>query len=98
MVTTLSGAGASKSAEYIMMMTLAFGLRLQDLLANQERRAWLKDRWERFNPHELRESAVGIVGYGSIGRQVARLLHPFGTRVLACKRDAIHPKDCRLHG
>jgi phosphoglycerate dehydrogenase-like enzyme len=31
---------------------------------------------------------VGIVGYGSTGRQVARLLKAFGARVLATKRDA----------
>ena len=36
---------------------------------------------------------VGIVGYGSIGRQVARLLQPFGATVLATKRDARHPED-----
>ena len=33
------------------------------------------------------------MGYGSIGRQVARLLAPFGAQVLATKRDAMHPKD-----
>jgi phosphoglycerate dehydrogenase-like enzyme len=36
---------------------------------------------------------VGIVGYGSIGREVARLLHPFGVNVLAAKWDAMQPQD-----
>jgi phosphoglycerate dehydrogenase-like enzyme len=29
---------------------------------------------------------VGIVGYGSIGAEVARLLEPFGTRIVATRR------------
>jgi phosphoglycerate dehydrogenase-like enzyme len=93
MTTTLSGAAAPQMAEYILMVLLGLGHRLPDLMENQRRTAWPKDRWERFNPLELRNTTVGIVGYGSIGRQVARLLHPFGARVLACKRDARHPED-----
>jgi len=44
-------------------------------------------------PRELRHSTVGILGYGSIGRQVARLLQPFGATVLAAKKDVMHPED-----
>lgn len=54
---------------------------------------WPRERWERFSPRELRDSTVGIVGYGSIGRQTARLLQPFGATVLAAKRDVMHPED-----
>src|SRR6185436_3149184 len=35
-----------------------------------------------------RGSALGIIGYGSIGRELARIAKTaFGMRVLACKRD-----------
>jgi phosphoglycerate dehydrogenase-like enzyme len=91
--TTLSGAAASQLAEYILMMLLALGHRLPVLIDHQKRGVWPKDRWERFSPVELRGSKVGIIGYGSIGRQVARLLQPFGATVLAAKRDAMHPAD-----
>ncbi len=91
--TTLSGASSTQIAEHIVMMFLALGHHLPDLAAHQKRGEWPKDRWERFSPRELRDSTVGIVGYGSIGRQVARLLQPFGARVLAVKRDAMHPED-----
>ena len=36
---------------------------------------------------------MGLVGYGSIGREIARLLQPFGTTILAAKRDVRHPQD-----
>ena len=91
--TTLSGAAAPQMAEYILTMLLALGRRLPDLFAYQKRTEWPRDRWDRFTPLELRGSTVGIVGYGSIGRQVARLLQPFEARVLASKRDARHPED-----
>jgi len=91
--TSLSGASASQMAEYVLMMLLSLGHRLPDLLAAQKRVEWPRDRWERFAPLELRQSVVGIVGYGSIGRQVARLLQPFGATVLATKRDVRHPED-----
>jgi phosphoglycerate dehydrogenase-like enzyme len=92
-VTTLSGANASQIAEYALMMLLALGHRMTDLVAAQKRAEWPRDRWERFSPRELRGSTVGIVGYGSIGRQIARLLHGFGVTILATKRDAMRPED-----
>jgi phosphoglycerate dehydrogenase-like enzyme len=91
--TTLSGASASQVAEYILMMLLALGHRLPDMIAHQNRGEWPSDRWDIYLPLELRDSTVGIVGYGSIGRQLARLLHSFGATVLATKRDAMHPED-----
>lgn len=91
--TTLSGAAASQMAEYILMMLLALGHRLPVLIAHQQHQEWPSDRWERFSPKELRDSTVGIVGYGSIGRQVARLLHPLGAIVLASKQNAMQPED-----
>ena len=75
------------------MMMLALGHKLPEMLDQQRKASWPKDRWERFSPMELRASTVGIVGYGSIGRQAARLLHGFGARVFATKRDLRHPED-----
>jgi len=92
-VTNLSGVATSQMAEYVLMMLLALGHHLPDLIANQRRAEWPRDRWERFSPLELRGHTVGIVGYGSIGRQVARLLSAFGATIMATKRDAMHPED-----
>jgi phosphoglycerate dehydrogenase-like enzyme len=92
-VTTLSGAAAPQIAEHVLTMLLAFARRLPAFSAYQKKAEWPKDRWERFKLHELRTSTVGIVGYGSIGRQVARLLREFGATVLATKNDAMQPID-----
>ncbi|MBW8009936.1 MAG: D-2-hydroxyacid dehydrogenase [Chloroflexi bacterium] len=84
-ITTLSGANTSQVAEHVLAMMLALGHRLPDLSAHQRSINWASDRWTRFVPLELRNATVGIVGYGSIGRQVARLLYGFGTTILATK-------------
>jgi len=66
---------------------------MRDILANQEKGEWPRDRWERFTPRELRGSTVGLIGYGSIGREIARLLKPWGVTILAVKKDLRHPED-----
>jgi phosphoglycerate dehydrogenase-like enzyme len=91
--TTLSGAAASQMAEYALMMMLALGHRLPEMIGLQARAEWPRDRFERLAPRELRGSTVGIVGYGSIGRQIAHLLQSFGAFILAAKRDVMHPED-----
>jgi phosphoglycerate dehydrogenase-like enzyme len=58
-------------AEFAVTMMLALGM--LDLIA-QKRAEWPKDRWDRFQPLGFC-GTVGIVGYGSIGEQIARLLN-----------------------
>lgn len=91
--TSLSGAHTPQMGEYILMMLLALGHKLPKLVANQNDHNWPEDRWEQFLPFELRGSTVGIVGYGSIGRETARLLHAFDVTVLATKRNLMQPED-----
>jgi phosphoglycerate dehydrogenase-like enzyme len=92
-VTTLSGAAAQQVAEHILAMMLALSRKLPALLASQKKSEWPKDRFERFSPFELNGKTVGIVGYGSIGRQIAHLLQPFGVTILATKRNGFDPRD-----
>lgn len=93
MITTLSGAAAPQMAEHALALMLSLGHRLPELALHQGRAEWPRDRWERFRPIELRTSTVGIVGYGSIGRETARLVRAVGAEVLAVKRDAMRPED-----
>ncbi|MBI3158980.1 MAG: D-2-hydroxyacid dehydrogenase [Chloroflexi bacterium] len=91
-VTTMSGANASQTAEHALALLLALGHNLPGFLAMQGRAEWLPSRGDH-HPVELRGSTVGIVGYGSIGRQLARLLTQVGAVVLASKRDLMHLED-----
>ena len=92
-VTTLSGAAVSQMAEYVLMALLALGRRLPRLERDRTDKRWAENRFERFRPSDLKGSTVGIVGYGSVGREVARLCRAFGAEVLATKRDLRHPAD-----
>lgn len=93
--TTMSGAITSQIAEYVLMAILALGQKLPQLLQLQRQHHWpaSKEKWDHLLPFELRYSTVGILGYGSIGRQAARLLKPFGGTILAVKKDVLHPED-----
>ncbi len=91
--TTQSGSSASQVAEYIVMMLLALGHKLPEMIRHQSEKLWSPKRWDIFSPQELRGSTVGLIGYGSIARQTARLLQPFGVQILAVKRNVFQPKD-----
>ena len=93
LVTTLSGAAMSQMAEYVLTMLLALGRKLPALSLSQKKAEWPKDRHERFAPFELRGKTVGMIGYGSIARQAARLLQAFGVTVLAAKYNAKQTQD-----
>jgi phosphoglycerate dehydrogenase-like enzyme len=85
-ITTTSGIHAPNIAEYVLMMMLAFAHRLPRMFHYQARAEWPSRRWQKFLPQELRGATVGVIGYGSIGREVGRLAHTFGMRVLGLRR------------
>jgi phosphoglycerate dehydrogenase-like enzyme len=91
--TTMSGANASQTAEHILTMLLALGHNLPDFFSRQTNHKWMTDKATKYQPTELSGSTIGIVGYGSIGRQAARLLTGLGATVLAAKREAKIPGD-----
>jgi len=88
--TTLSGAASPKVAEYAVMAMLALGHKLPSIIQYQEKKIWPSDRWDRFQPKELRGAVVGLLGYGSIAREIARLLKPFGATILATKNNLMN--------
>ena len=97
-LTNASGIHATNITEFVFMMMLAFGHRLPKLLAYQQERYWpTEERFSTLVPLELRGSTLGIVGYGSIGREIAHVAQVFGMEVLAVKRDVRQPEDDGAH-
>lgn len=98
-VTTSSGIHAVQMAEYCLGMMLAFNLNLLSMLKYQARGEWVSrqpdssDAHDLYNPHELRGQTLGIAGYGSIGRELARMAQALGMTVLATKRDLMNLRD-----
>jgi phosphoglycerate dehydrogenase-like enzyme len=87
LLTTSSGVHIPQMPEYVLMMMLAWAHRLPALIANQAGGEWFDERRPSFTPDELRGATLGVVGYGTVGRESARLAKVFGMRILACKRD-----------
>lgn len=95
-VTNARGVFSQPIAEYVVMMMLAIARRLPQLLELQRERTW-----QPLRGRELGELTLGIVGYGSIGASVARLLTPFGTRIVATRRHpgrGVQEPNVELHG
>ena len=77
-------------AEYVVMVMLVWQHRLIEIAAEfRERASWRSSWVESGAPHgEVRGSTLGIVGFGRVGREVARRAVPFGCRILVANRTA----------
>jgi phosphoglycerate dehydrogenase-like enzyme len=95
-LTTASGVHAATVAEYAMTALLALAHRVPRMVEWQGRGVWPPDeqRWPLFVPTAVRGATLGVIGYGSIGRELARIAKTaFAMRVLACKRDPARHAD-----
>jgi phosphoglycerate dehydrogenase-like enzyme len=89
-LVTSSGVHGATIAEYTITMILALAHRVPRMVEWQAQAVWPPDtqRWPLFVPTEIRGATLGVIGYGSIGRELARVAKTaFAMRVLACKRD-----------
>ena len=88
-ITTASGVHAPNIGQYTVAQLLVWANRIPAWLDHQRRKEWpTNGRWDTFVPRELRDQTLGILGYGSIGREIARLAKAFGMQVLVTKRNA----------
>ncbi len=85
-VVLTNGRGAFKRAlaEFVLAAALYFAKDIPRLKRQQQGRVW-----RLYDMQELHGKALGIVGYGEIGRASAGLAKAFGMRVLALRR---HPE------
>jgi phosphoglycerate dehydrogenase-like enzyme len=87
--TNSAGIHGPPMAETVVAMVLHFVRGLDLALAGREERAWVSSRFfEAGTPvTELSRLTVGILGYGGIGREVARRMRGLGVeRVLGLRR------------
>lgn len=90
-VTTASGTHGVPIAQYVTCVVLMMAHRMPQVLDYQRTQKWPNRLALASQP--LRGQTVGIIGYGSIGRECARQLTGLGLRVLCLKRDPAARRD-----
>jgi phosphoglycerate dehydrogenase-like enzyme len=94
-VATSSGIHATAISEYTIASMLAYAHQLHVMIRAQLRHEWHRRAGFMDTIEELRGKTLGVIGYGSIGRETARLADALGMQVLALKRN---PGDRRDRG
>ncbi len=90
LVTTSSGIHAVPIGEFAIAMMLALTRRVPRMVRMQDSGQWPPDRWRTFLGTEMRGKTLGVVGYGSIGRETARIAkRGFAMRVVALTRGGV---------
>jgi phosphoglycerate dehydrogenase-like enzyme len=79
--TTARGIHARPLADFVVMAMLWFSKGGPQMLRQQRTHTW-----RRYCGRDLEQATVGIVGFGSIGRELAARCKQMGMRVLAAKR------------
>ncbi|KAL9608998.1 MAG: hypothetical protein Q9167_006207 [Letrouitia subvulpina] len=92
-VTDARGIVSPQIAEWVVMTALTHAHHYDMLKSWQLQNQWAANSSgvkQLFNVHDKPQQRVGILGYGSIGRQVGRAFSGLGAQVLAF---TAHPKD-----
>lgn len=88
--TNSAGIHAPPMAETVLGMILHFGRGLDFAVAAQARGTWDKEPFYAGGAplREMGDTTVGLIGFGGIGREIARRVAALGARVVALKRTA----------
>ena len=92
-VVNASGIHAHSIAELVFAMVLSLRHRLPFFLGRQREHVWSQQEPQARSGGELVGLTLGILGYGSIGREVGRLAKAFGMRLLATTIDPAQRRD-----
>ena len=87
-----SHANSSTIAEFALTLLLAASKKI----IHHDRLLRRGDWSSRFSKHPsilIKGKTVGLLGYGAIGLDCAKLLQPFGVEIIACRRDPSKSTD-----
>jgi phosphoglycerate dehydrogenase-like enzyme len=81
-------------AEQVMAMIFALARRIPESVRFQLKHVWAQGIFwdERRSPTEVADATIGLVGLGSIGRNVAQRASAMGMKVIAVRQHADRPK------
>jgi phosphoglycerate dehydrogenase-like enzyme len=84
-------------AEHVIALIFALAKKIPQAVRLQEKRTWGQDAiWnDGPRPREVAGATLGLIGLGSIGRNVARMASALGMRVIAVRE---HPEKERPEG
>jgi D-2-hydroxyacid dehydrogenase (NADP+) len=87
-VTNASGVHSIPMAEHILGTLIALARRFPDCFRYQQQARWAQQElWNApVRPRELRGQILLFIGFGAIGREVAKIIRPLGMRVWAVTR------------
>jgi phosphoglycerate dehydrogenase-like enzyme len=87
-VTNASGVHRIPMAEHIAGTLIALARRFPDCFRYQQQSRWAQQElWNApVRPRELRGQILLFIGFGAIGREVAKIIRPLGMRVWAVTR------------
>lgn len=96
--TNSAGIHAPPMAETVLGMILYFGRGFDFAVANKAASTWSTDPFYVAGAplREMGDTTVGLVGFGGIGREIARRVAALGGRVLAVKRTPARPGEGAL--
>lgn len=94
-ITSARGVHGPMVAEHVMALVFALAKRLPSAVRYQAKKEWGQTLlWnEKPRPREVAGATLGIVGLGSIGREVARLASAIGMRVIATRLNPINQES-----
>ncbi len=90
MLTNVAGVHSFASAEFAIQSCLAFTKGTADCDRQKRER-----EWKPFHPDILRGKTMGLVGYGNIGKRIARVAKAFEMWVIAARKTAPRPTRSR---
>jgi phosphoglycerate dehydrogenase-like enzyme len=83
LLTNSKGIHGIPVAEHVLAMILAFSRGLNVFIRQQNAKVW-----KRSYVDEIHDKTLGIIGFGSIGREIAKKAKGLGMQVVATKRTA----------